>query len=138
MENFGSVLPAAKGDGVVPIMIGDQAQSMVAAKDIGAAAAKALLDGKTVDIIELEGPRYTPGDVAAAFADALGRPVNPVAVPFEAQAPTLQSFGLSENVASLFAEMNAGIARGHVDFDGAGTRLRGDTSLAEVVRGFVA
>lgn len=137
MENWASVLPAAQGDGVLPQMLGDASRAvpMVATRDIGATAAKALREGPSAaGVIELEGPaRYSPADVAAAVSAKLGKPVSPVDVPFEAQVPTLQSFGMSEDVASLFAEMNRGIHDGVVDFTDEGTHVRGTTPIDTVL-----
>lgn len=130
-ENWGSVLPVAAQDGVLPQMLGDAGRAipMVATKDIGETAAKALLDGPQ-GVIELEGPeRYSPADTAAAAGELLGKSVATVDVPFEAQEAQLQSFGISADVAALFREMNEGIARGHVDFDGTGTHVRGEQPL---------
>jgi uncharacterized protein YbjT (DUF2867 family) len=142
VENWGSVLPAARADGVLPQMLGDASRKipMVATRDIGATAAGALLEGPdAAGVIELEGPeRYAPTDVAAAVGSLLGKPVQTVDVPFEAQVETLQSFGMSEDVASLFAEMNRGIADGHVDFAGAGRHVRGETALEDVLRALLA
>ena len=59
----------------------------------------------------------------------LGKSVATVDVPFEAQEAQLQSFGISANVAALFREMNEGISRGHVDFEGTGTHVRGEQPL---------
>ncbi|MCB9592000.1 MAG: NAD(P)H-binding protein [Sandaracinaceae bacterium] len=138
VENWGSVLPAAQGDGVLPQMLGDATAPvpMVATRDIGRAAARALLEGPSAaGVIELEGPtRPSPVDIAASVASILGRPVAPIDVPFDAQVATLQSFGMSQDVASLFNEMNRGIAAGHVTFDGSGTHERGETDATTVLR----
>lgn len=137
MENWGSVLPAAKGDGVLPQMLGDARAPvpMVATPDIGRIAAEALLEGpRAAGVVELEGPaRYAPTDVAAAVRRRLGREVRAIDVPFEAQVPTFQSFGMSEDVASLFTEMNRGIASGHVGFTDEGRHVRGTTTIDDVL-----
>lgn len=130
-ENWGGVLPVAAQDGVLPQMLGDASRPipMVATEDIGRTAAKALLEGPQ-GVVELEGPaRYSPRDTAAAAAEVLGKAVATVDVPFEAQEAQLQSFGISADVAALFREMNEGIARGHVDFEGTGTHVRGERPL---------
>ncbi len=130
-ENWDGMLPVAAQDGVLPQMLGDaeRAIPMVATKDIGRTAAKALLEGPK-GVIELEGPeRYSPADAAAAAGELLGKDVTTVDVPFEAQEAQLRSFGISANVAALFREMNEGIARGHVDFEGGATHVRGEQPL---------
>jgi uncharacterized protein YbjT (DUF2867 family) len=130
-ENWGGMLPVAAQDGVLPQMLGDaeRAIPMVATKDIGRTAAKALLDGPQ-GVVELEGPeRYSPADTAAVAGEILGKEVATVDVPFEAQEAQLQSFGISADVAALFREMNEGIARGHVDFEGDALHVRGQEKL---------
>ncbi|MEZ4336967.1 MAG: NmrA family NAD(P)-binding protein [Sandaracinaceae bacterium] len=142
MENWGSVLPAAQGDGVLPQMLGDASVAipMIATLDIGRTAAEALREGPSAaGVIELEGPaRYAPTDVAAAVGRRIGRAVQAIDVPFEAQVQTLQSFGMSEDVASLFTEMNRGIASGHVGFADEGRHVRGTTTLDEVLGALLA
>ena len=137
MENWASVIPAAQGDGVLPQMVGDASRAipMIATKDIGTTAASALREGPSAaGVIELEGPaRVSPTDVAAALSTKLGKPVTPVDVPFEAQPQTLQSFGMSEDVANLFTEMNRGIHGGTVDFANEGTHVRGTTPIDAVL-----
>lgn len=130
-ENWGGMLPVAAQDGVLPQMLGDaeRAIPMVATKDIGRTAAKALLDGPQ-GVVELEGPeRYSPADTAAVAGEILGKEVATVDVPFEAQEAQLQSFGLTADLAALFREMNEGIARGHVDFEGDALHVRGQEKL---------
>ncbi len=130
-ENWGGVLPVAAQDGVLPQMLGDASRAipMVATRDIGETAAKALLDGPQ-GVIELEGPeRYSPADTAGVAAELFDKPVTTVDVPFEAQEAQLQNFGVGASLAALFREMNEGIARGHVDFEGTGTHVRGEQAL---------
>ena len=136
-ENWRGMLPIAASDGILPQMLGDgqRAIPMVATEDIGRVAARALLD-RSAGVIELEGPaRYAAQDVAAVAAGKHGREVTVVDVPFEAQEAQLQSFGLSADLAALMREMNEGIARGRVDFEGgAGVRhLRGARSIADTL-----
>jgi len=119
-ENWGSMLPVAKSDGVLPQMIGDASKAipMVATRDIGQTAALALQEGPQ-GIIELEGPsQYSPNDVADVVGELLGREIRAIDVPLEAQEAQFQSFGMSADVASLFRELNEGIANGRVDFEG--------------------
>ena len=61
----------------------DKAFPMVAAADVGRAAAELIqADWTGVGVVELEGPRrLTPNDLADAFASAMGRPVRAAPVP---------------------------------------------------------
>lgn len=138
VENWASVLPVAKQDGVLPSFIpGDLRLPMVATVDIGRLAAEALLDGPRGErALELSGPRdLTPREVAAAVSQLLGKPVNLVEPPLEAVVPTFTSFGISSDIASLFQAMYAGIASGRVSFEGGKAEARrGTTSLEESLR----
>ena len=107
----------------------------VGTRDIGLAAAKALMEGPPsakTEIIELAGPRdYSPRDIASVLSKILGKPVEVEAAPLEAVVPAFTSIGMSANVAGLFREMFDGIARGLVVFEGKGARavLFGGESL---------
>jgi uncharacterized protein YbjT (DUF2867 family) len=77
MSNWDDVLDAAK-DGVLPTMLpADLKIPMVAPDDLGTAAARHLLEPpRDHDVYYVEGPqRYSPQDVANAFAVALGHSV---------------------------------------------------------------
>jgi uncharacterized protein YbjT (DUF2867 family) len=137
LENWASVLPAAVQSGVLPSFLpADLTFPMIATKDIGVAAADALLHPPTGErILELAGPRdYSPTDVATAVGSILGRKVEPAVAPLDAVVPTFLSFGVSENVASLFREMYEGVISGHVAWDGKGERVHGTTTPEETFR----
>lgn len=138
VENWGSVLPVAKQDGVLPSFIpGELKLPMVSTADIGSLAADALLEGPRGErVLELSGPQdLTPKDVAATVSKLLGRPIQLVEPPLEAVVPTFTSFGISTDVATLFQQMYAGIASGRVSFEGGKAEARrGSTSLEETLR----
>jgi uncharacterized protein YbjT (DUF2867 family) len=139
-ENWGAVVQPVKQDGVLPSFIGlDRPTAMVSTPDIGKTAARALLDGpRGYRVIELAGPTDpTPKEVAATFAKILGRPVNAVAAPIAAVVPTFTSFGISENIASLYQEMYEGLQSGHVVAAQGGEHVRGTTTLEETLRALV-
>ena len=96
----------------------DRAIPMVATADIGRAAAEALReDWAGQRTIALQGPAaYSPDDVAAAFARALGRPVQAVAVPEAGWAEALSHGGFSARSVAGFTEMMRGLNGGHIDF----------------------
>jgi hypothetical protein len=59
-------------------------------------------------IVHVEGPaRHTPRDVATAFADALGMPVNVQEIPRDSWEQTFLELGFSEPAASSYACMTA-------------------------------
>jgi len=136
-ENWSSVLPVAKQDGVLPVFFpSDVRVPTVAVRDIGPVAAQALLDGpRGVRIIELAGPTdVTPTDVAQAVSRLLGRQVTPAQAPLDSVVPTVTRFGISHNIAELFREMYAGIADGSVRWEGSGESVRGATSIGDALR----
>lgn len=135
MENWGAAVHPAKSDGVLPTFLNsvDFRFPNVATHDIGVEAAGLLLEGTAAPtVVELAGPAdYTPTEVAAVFAAALGRPVNAVTVPQEAQLGILTGAGLQPGMAALFVEMYRGIEQGKVAF--RGEPRRGKTPIGEVV-----
>jgi uncharacterized protein YbjT (DUF2867 family) len=137
VENWATVLSAAKQDGVLPAFFPAALRvPMIATPDIGAVAAQALLDGpRGLRVIELSGPEdASPNDVARALGDLLGRSVRVAEAPLDAVVPTFTSFGLSTNIAELFREMYAGMASGRVRWEGGSAEaVRGTTSLARAL-----
>ncbi|HEY4158584.1 MAG TPA: NmrA family NAD(P)-binding protein [Polyangiaceae bacterium] len=138
VENWAAVLPVAKKDGVLPtFLVGDKPIAMLAAHDIGVAAAQALLDGpRGTRIIELAGPvDVSPNDVAAALSTLLGRKIPVAETPLDAVVPTFTSFGASQNIATLYREMFAGLRDGTVARETKGTELiRTTTPLADALK----
>lgn len=141
LENWGSGLAGAAQGKLPSFLPADLAIPMVATKDIGLTAAKALLEppaGQS-DVIELVGPRdYSARDVAAVLAKIHGRTVEVEAAPVEVIASVLTGFGLSPDAAGLLQEMYGGIAKGRVDYDGKGRRVRGSIDAEAVFRGLGA
>lgn len=138
IENWGGVLGAARGDGVLPTLFTpiDKKIPMVATADIGRVAAEALLDGpRGQRVIELEGPeRYAPTDIAAIVGEQLGRSITVTPVPAEVQVGMFLSFGMSQDVSELMAELNRGVENGKVAFaGGAAEHQRGKVSAREVL-----
>jgi len=137
VENWGAVLPAVTGDGILPSFIAaDRRVRSVSTPDIGQVVAQALLDGpRGVRVIELGGPSdVSPNDVARAFSRILGKPVQVVEAPLEAAVPTFTSFGASENIASLFREMYQCIAEDRLVPAEGGELVRGKTELETTLR----
>lgn len=136
LENWGEVAHPVKADGVLPSFIAaSRVVPSVSTRDIGKAAAQALLDGpRGVRAIELSGPRdVTPNDVAAIFSSVLGRSVKVVEAPLDAVVPTFTSFGISENISELYREMYEAIAADRLVPE-AGEHQRGATPVEETLR----
>lgn len=127
LENWAAVAEATKGGKLPTFIRTDLAIPMVATRDIGLVAARALADGppaSRIDVIELGGPKdWSPNDIAKAFSGAVGREVSPDAAPFEAVVPAFTSFGMSKSAAESYEEMYRAIASGKVDWQRDGARL---------------
>jgi uncharacterized protein YbjT (DUF2867 family) len=138
VENWASVLPVAKQDGVLPSFLpGELELPMVSTADIGSLAAQALLDGPRGErVLELSGPQdLTPKAVAATLSKILGRAIQLVEPPLDAVIPTFTSFGVSADVAGLYQRMFEGIRAGRVSFEGGKAEARrGSTSLETTLR----
>ena len=137
MENILGNVGAMKGDGVLPVFGGGESYPfpMIATHDIGIVAADALLaPPKEHAWIELSGPKeYSFADAAAIASKLLGREVKPLVLPLDALVPTLTQFGISANVAGLYREMNEGLGKGLVVFEGKGKAVRGEVTLDRVL-----
>ena len=137
LENLGGLLGAVQHAGILPSLANPStAFPMVATRDIGEVAAQALQSPPAqTQLIELAGPQdYTFTEAAAAFAQALGKPVSVVAVPPEGIVPALTQAGLGEEMAGLMREMAVGMDAGRVAFAGGQARVvRGKVPLAAVV-----
>jgi uncharacterized protein YbjT (DUF2867 family) len=109
MSNWDEMLDAAKG-GVLPTMIpADMKIPMVAPVDLGKAAARHLLEPPhDRDVHYVEGPeRYSPRDVADAFAVALGNPVKVELIPRDQWIAAYRNLGFSAAAAESYARMTA-------------------------------
>jgi uncharacterized protein YbjT (DUF2867 family) len=141
VETWGEVAQAANAEGVLPTFL-DPAQRipMVSTIDVGRAAASLLCEdwaGKR--IVELAGPEdWSAGDVAAAFADVLGRPVVPMPVPAEGRAAMLAGQGVPAEIAAALVGMYEGIANGLVTQQAENDHRRGTVSLATAIKRIVA
>ncbi|MBX3214375.1 MAG: hypothetical protein KF850_20235 [Labilithrix sp.] len=149
LENWAAVAAAAKGGKLPTFLPADLVIPMVATRDIGAVAAKALLDRPPLRdrrhrAVGCEGPLP---ETAAIFR-AARRPERRAERPLDAVVPTFTSFGASASVAASSGRCTR-IARGTVAWEepegarGAGTadrerpsRVRGaDGPCARTVRG---
>ncbi|MFO0686387.1 MAG: NmrA family NAD(P)-binding protein [Sandaracinus sp.] len=141
LENLAGLLHPMKTQGVLPAFSThlDYPFPMIATKDIGETAARALLEPPTKnDVIELVGPKDASyADAARAFGAALGREVKAISVPFDAVVPTLTGMGMGAHMAGLYREMSEGFDAGRISYDGKGRRVVGKVSLEQFVKSVV-
>ncbi|HEX4260471.1 MAG TPA: NmrA family NAD(P)-binding protein, partial [Acetobacteraceae bacterium] len=132
---------AARDEGVIRsfLMPLDKRFAMVAAKDVGIAAAALIREHWTgVRVVELEGPaRVSPNQIAEAFSTALDRPVRAEVMPHEEWQSLFLAQGIRNPVPRI--RMLDGFNEGWIDFpaDDA-NRLKGNTSAAEVIAALVS
>jgi NAD(P)H dehydrogenase (quinone) len=136
MENsIWDVAPARNG--VIPSFLQplDKPVPMVATADIGQVAAELIQTVWTGRrVVELEGPhRVTPEQIAATFADLLGRPVKTEAVPRETWEPLFKSQGAKNPMPRI--QMLDGFNKGWIEFESgeAGSR-KGNVELRTVLQ----
>lgn len=138
VTNWAPMIEQAVATGVLPsVFPEDLTFPMVTARDIGRAAADALLDPASgVRVIELAGREdRSPNDVAKVLAERLGRPVQVQPIPLGAVGPTLiAALGASENAARLYTEMVSTMVGGGIPYEGAGHRfVRGEETLERAI-----
>jgi uncharacterized protein YbjT (DUF2867 family) len=140
LDNAAWDVASARDEGVIRSLLAplDKRFAMVAAKDVGAAAAALIQQRWTgVRVVELEGPaRVSPNDLAAAFGAALGRPVRAELIPHGAWEALFRAQGMRNPLPRI--RMLDGFNDGWIDFAANGDRLRGQTSAAEVIAGLVS
>lgn len=141
VETWSEVAEAAISEGVLPSFLDvDQRIPMVSTMDIGVAAARLLTEEWQGErIVELSGPRdWSARDVATAFANVLGHPVEPVLIPPEQRHGILTDEGVAPEVASALLGMYDGLASGRVTREQGTANWRGSTPLQTAVKRIVA
>ena len=134
MENASWDVAPAK-NGVFPSFLQplDKPVPMVATADIGRVAAELIQttwSGRKV--VELEGPhRVSPEEIAATFADLLGRPVRTEAVPRESWESLFRSQGMKNPAPRI--DMLDGFNEGWIDFE-SGEVQKGTVELRTVLK----
>ena len=140
MENAVWDVAPARATGVIPSFLYplDKPVAMVATEDVGRVAAELLQEtwqGKRV--VELEGARLAPNDVAAAFARVLGRDVRMEVVPRATWEALFESQGMKNPEPR--AQMLDGFNEGWIAFEGDASSIRkGTVSLDTVLQTLVA
>lgn len=139
MSNWDAALETARSEGVVHTLYpAGFVLPMVAPADLGRAAARLITapPGES-GVHEVEGPqRYTPADVADAFAKALGRPVKAVVTPREKWEDLFKALGFSDPAAASYAAMTAATLDGK--FADPSKVERGKTTLQEYISALVS
>lgn len=116
-ENVLSAYTPARRDGVFPNFFGspDFTVTTNATRDVGELAAALLLDpparSRTVDVV---GPSYSIGQLAALLGNALGTVLHVVDVPAAQHVQALCSAGMSASYAHALRELFAAYRAGHV------------------------
>lgn len=141
VETWSEVAEAAMSEGVLPTFIEPSRKiPMVSTVDVGRAAASLLCEDWTGKrVVELGGPQdWSAGDVAAAFAEVLGRPVTPMLVPPEGRAALLAAEGVPGEVAAALLGMYEGIAAGRFVRQDGSEHRRGTIPLAAAIERIIA
>jgi uncharacterized protein YbjT (DUF2867 family) len=137
MSNWDASLQTAREEGKVHSMYPpDFTLPMVAPRDLGEFAAPLMLGpAESSGPHYVEGPeRYSPGDVARAFSQALGRPVEVAVTPPAQWEQAFRSLGFSEAAAKSYAAMTRLTLENKEEPD---KPQRGATSLGEYISALV-
>ena len=137
MENAAWDLPPARDTGVIPSFLQplDRKIPMVGTSDVGRVAAELLQESRKGNrIVELEGPRrISPNDIAASYAQLLGRAVSPRAVPRDTWEALFRSQGMHNPTHRM--RMLDGFNEGWITFEH--DTLKGRVELQTVLRGII-
>jgi len=140
MENAAWDVASARTTGVIPSFLYplDKPVPMVATADVGRVAAELLQETwQGQRVVELEGARLTPNDVAAAFSRVLGRDVRMDIVPRATWEALFKSQGMKNPVPR--AQMLNGFNEGWIAFEGDASSIRkGSVSLDTVLQALIA
>lgn len=138
MSNWDMSLDAARSDGRLDTLFpAELVLPMVAPSDVARLAAQ-LLTAPTPEtgLYYAEGPaRYSPSDVAAAFARALGRKVEVATTPPESWVPMLEQVGFSPAAARSMAGMSHIVMDQSVELPS--NPVRGSTTLDAYISALV-
>jgi uncharacterized protein YbjT (DUF2867 family) len=133
-ENAAAAVGPARSQGVF-FAFGppDYAFPMVATKDIGRLAARALRNPPArSEVIDLHGPAYSPRQIAEKIGKAVGKTLQIVEIPPSGHVAAYQQAGMSRELAEAFAEMQAGFASGAIQPKGERSE-KGTTTFDEVL-----
>jgi len=135
MENWLGALDHIRATGEMPFFYAplDRKFPLVATRDIGLAAAKALQETWTGErVLEVDGPEGGTDlyETAAAFGRALGRDVKAVELPEAAWQNVLEAMGTPADRTGLYIEMVKSFNSGWIHFGNSGTeKFHGPTTI---------
>jgi NAD(P)H dehydrogenase (quinone) len=137
-ENSAGDVASARNEGKIRFQLHplDRKFLLVATTDIGKVGAETLTQSWIgIRHIEVAGPEgYSPLDIAAAFAESVGRPVEAIAVPRAEWEALWVSQGMPEGRTAPRAEMVDGFNSGWIHFGAPGTEhVDGPTPLRAVI-----
>jgi uncharacterized protein YbjT (DUF2867 family) len=138
-ENVGNAIGAARGAGIYPNFMAsaDVEVPMIATKDIGALVAETLASPPAKsEVVDIQGPAYSPRQIAEKLGAALGKTIQLVDIPQPGWLPALTQAGMPPPFAEAYAEMFSGFASGNIR--PVGDRLvHGETKVDEVIAALV-
>lgn len=140
LENVLWDVASARDEGVIRsfLMPADKPFAMVATEDIGRTAAELIQQDWTGKrIVELEGPtRVSPNDLATAFANSLGHPVQVEIVPRDTWETLFRGQGMKNPLPRM--RMLDGFNEGWINFPANGDlALKGIVSAETVITNMV-
>jgi uncharacterized protein YbjT (DUF2867 family) len=143
LENWAAALGAASGGKLPTFIHPDRRIPMVSVRDVGAVAARALLEGAGRggrDVVEVAGPQdYSPREIASALGNLLGKSVVPEHVPLQALPQVFASFGASTAFGEEVMQLHQFIEHGKLRLGAVGTRLiRGSVDAQSALRALLA
>ncbi len=134
MENLGMSLSLLDNGLVTSFFPKDFALPMVATPDIGKLGASLMVEGPSPGgLVEISGPAISMNDVAASLSKLVGKPIQVAEAPLDAMVPTLTSFGLSTQMASLYHEMTAAMIAGTIVPQPGIRRVNASTTVDQVL-----
>lgn len=139
-EKVGEVLDGVRHTGVYPVFASsaDVAKPMIATRDIGEVAARALLSPPPAsEVVALHGPTYTERQVADRLAVALGWRLEVVTIPESGWVDALVEAGLSRHIAGVLAGLYAADEHGRLVPRGDRT-VHGTTEIDDTLSALVS
>jgi uncharacterized protein YbjT (DUF2867 family) len=139
-ENIASALAPARHAGIYPNLLAsaDLAFPTIATADIGRFAAQALRSPpRASEVVDLLGPSYSARQMSEVLGAALGRKLQVVDVPPQAQVPALMDAGLPREFAEAVAELFDAFSTGRIVPRGDRS-LMGTTTLDVTLQGLLA
>jgi uncharacterized protein YbjT (DUF2867 family) len=135
LENLVPSLSAVRDAGILPSFFpASLAFPMIGTRDIGRQAAALLLEPPSASQVVQLGTARSHAEIAESLGRLLGKPVKVQEAPLEAVVPTFTGFGMSADLAGLYAEMIGAIRSGLVRFEEASRQLPASESLDGVLR----